>query len=944
MTFNRRLIEDFIPIKEISAESAREKSIRKGHISTLHLWWARRPLVASRAAVLASLLAAPETYQKRTCLKKLMVDLCQWGAGQETINKAKKKILEAQRDRLNLPADTPLDEVPPPKVLDMFAGGGAIPLEALRLGCETYAVELNPVAHIIELCTLVYPQKYGVKLADEVEKWGNWVIENVRQEIGDLYPHIKVREITIEQHEQLELLDQSQPKQLNVAKTLTPVAYLWTRTVKCPDPNCGADVPLVRQTWLCKKKNRYVALKVLPNKQTKKVEFEVVEATKEDDLGFNPASGSSRGNSTCRHCGTTVNVKYVKKEGLEGRISQQLMAIVCTTPGERGKAYLAGKKYDIHIPNQTDLNYRLEKLCKETELTLPNEPLPNYGVLGFRVQPYGLLKWSDLFTPRQLLALMTFVKYVREAHGKMLQQGYEEDLAKAIATYLSLGITKVANRGSSVGVWNSIGEKIESPVGSGRLPMSWDFPETNPIGSGSGNWSDGLNYTIRALQDLVKISNFASAQRQPSQKLSLPDSSLDAVITDPPYYDNIPYSHLSDYFYIWFKRSIGYLYSEHFSGTTTPKKSEAIVDPSRFGGDSFKAREDYENKMFQAFCEANRVLKPNGIMVVVYAHKTTAGWATLVDALRRSNFTITEAWPLDTEQQGGLRSLRASLASSIFLVARKRMNSEVGDYAMDVKPQLAEIIKERVKTLIEEGVTGADLIIACIGAGLKAYTQFDRVELPNGDELDAQTFLDEVQKTVLDTVLTDVLHCDKKGISAVDKPTQYYILGRYEYGEAAVEFDEANTLARGVGVELDGVGGLTDGKHALVKKTKKNSKVQVQLKNYKERGKLEDLGILKAEKNTDATPNLIDILHRLLWLAEYKPQDIPSFLIAAQPDASQLRLVAQALAGRALTSNGNGNESNGNGFKPRTQEQQAIDTILASWKRLIEENLFTQSR
>lgn len=944
MTSNRRLIEDYIPIKEISAESAREKSIRKGHISTLHLWWARRPLVAARAAVLASLLAAPETYQKRTCLKKLMVDLCQWGAGQETIDKAKKKILEAQRNRLNLPVDTPLNEVPPPKVLDMFAGGGAIPLEALRLGCETYAVELNPVAHIIELCTLVYPQKYGEKLADEVEKWGNWVIENVRQEIGDLYPHIKVGEITTEQHEQLELLDQSEPKQLNIAKTLTPVAYLWTRTVKCPNPECGADVPLARQTWLCKKKNRYIALKVTPNHQTKKVEFEVVEAAKEEDLGFDPKAGSSRGTSTCRHCGTTVKSNRVKELGKAGNINRQLMAIVCTTPGQRGKTYLSATEYQQYIPDEVNIKSRLDELCEDTGLSVPNEPIFSGDTRAFFTHLYGLDNFGKLFTPRQLLALMTFVKYVREAHEKMLHQGYEENFAKAIATYLSFGITKVVNRGSSVGVWNSIGQKIESPVGSGRLPMSWDFPETNPIGSGSGNWSSGLDYTIQTLRNLSKIRNFATAQRQPSQRLSLPDSSLDAVVSDPPYYDNIPYSHLSDYFYVWFKRSIGYLYPEHFSGITTPKKSEAIVDSSRFDGDSFKAQEDYEHKMFQAFCETNRVLKSEGIMVVVYAHKTTAGWATLVDALRRAKFTITEAWPLDTEQQGGLRSLRASLASSIFLVARKRTNSEVGDYAMDVKPQLAEIVKERVKTLIEEGVTGADLIIACIGAGLKAYTQFDRVELPNGDELDAQTFLDEVQKTVLDAVLTDVLHCDKKGISAVDKPTQYYILGRYEYGEAAVEFDEANTLARGVGVELDGVGGLTDGKHALVKKTKKSSKVQIQLRNYKDRGNSEDLGILKTEKqNTDATPNLIDILHRLLWLAEYKPQEIPSFLILAQPDASQLRLVAQALAGRALTSNGNGNGngSNSNGFKPRTQEQQAIDTLLASWKRLVEENLFT---
>ncbi len=300
MTNDRRLIEDFIPIREISAESAREKSIRKGHISTLHLWWARRPLVAARAAVFASLIAAPETSQKRTALSKAMIDLCKWEAGETTINKAKRQILEAQRERLNLSANTPLNKVPPPKVLDMFSGGGAIPLEALRLGCETYAVELNPVAHIIELCTLVYPQKYGKQLADEVEKWGNWVIEKVRAEIGDLYPEIGNGELGIgdddkaEQSDlQLDLFSQNQIQNRSTERSrsqkskngLTPVAYLWTRTVKCPNPGCGAAVPLVRQTWLCKKSKKYVALKVIPNHETKQVEFEVVEAATERGLG-----------------------------------------------------------------------------------------------------------------------------------------------------------------------------------------------------------------------------------------------------------------------------------------------------------------------------------------------------------------------------------------------------------------------------------------------------------------------------------------------------------------------------------------------------------------------------------------------------------------------------------------------------------------------------------
>ncbi|NJR57253.1 MAG: DUF1156 domain-containing protein [Acaryochloris sp. CRU_2_0] len=257
MTLDRRLIEDFIPIREISAESA-----YKGSISKLHLWWARRPLVASRAAVFASLVEAPETHQKRSALTKAMIELCEREVGKDVVDKAKKTILEAHRRRLGLSETISLDKVPPPKVLDMFAGGGAIPLEALRLGCEVYAVDLNPVAHIIELCTLVYPQKYGKKLADEVEQWAKWVIEQVRAEIGDLYPSIKVGELALEKSEQMELLSQSKGKQLNFAQDLTPVAYLWTRTVKCPNPACGAQVPLVRQTWLCKKRINMLPLKL----------------------------------------------------------------------------------------------------------------------------------------------------------------------------------------------------------------------------------------------------------------------------------------------------------------------------------------------------------------------------------------------------------------------------------------------------------------------------------------------------------------------------------------------------------------------------------------------------------------------------------------------------------------------------------------------------------
>jgi putative DNA methylase len=451
--------------------------------------------------------------------------------------------------------------------------------------------------------------------------------------------------------------------------------------------------------------------------------------------------------------------------------------------------------------------------------------------------------------------------------------------------------------------------------------------------------------------------------------MAIDTNSLDAVITDPPYFDSVPYADLSDFFYVWLKRSIGHLYPQHFTAKLTPKKNEAIVEPTRHGGDKKKAAQAYQDMMHQAFKEANRVLKTDGIMAVVYAHKTTSGWSTLIDSLRRAGFVITEAWPLDTEMGARLRGQNsAALASSIFLISRKRPSSpqppsprgeggaifpspigrgargegNIGDYALDVQPKLREIIQNRVKTLMEEGVSGADLVIACVGAGLRAYTQFDSVELPNGEELDASTFLSEVQKEVAETILREVLGCDSKGVSQIDKATQYYILARYEYGEAEVEFDEANTLAKGVGVELDGAGGLTDGKTALVQK----NKTTVQLKNYTERGADEKLGTFDP-KETLTPASLIDILHRLLWLSEHKPSEIGAYLALSQPDSNQLRLVAQALSGRALTPNANPSPEPsplGRGTSGRTEEQQAIDTLLASWKRAIEENLFTQKK
>jgi len=364
---------------------------------------------------------------------------------------------------------------------------------------------------------------------------------------------------------------------------------------------------------------------------------------------------------------------------------------------------------------------------------------------------------------------------------------------------------------------------------------------------------------------------------------------------------------------------VGGLYPEHFTGDLAPKKQEAIVAPYRHGNDRDTAREFYEQMMSDAFSEAYRVLKPNAPLAVVYAHKTTSGWSTLIDSLRSSGFAVTEAWPLDTELVGHLKKDVAVLASSIFLVARKRDNGHTAHYIDDILPEMQRIVKERVRFFLQVGVTGADLSIATVGAALAPYTRYARVELPNGQELTAAAYLDEVQREVVRVVLGEA--------SKADERTQYYLMARENYGEVWVEFDEANNLARALGVELDtGPEALTRGSDALVEK--KGSKVR--LRTFEERGHLAALGLPTPER---PKAPLIDVLHRLLWLVEHDNSLIQEFLGLALPDKYLLRVVAQSLQGKVLASE----PTPGAMLDERTPEQRAIQTLLASWRRVVDE-------
>jgi putative DNA methylase len=961
---DKRLIEDYLPIEKISAEASREKSVRKGHISTLHLWWARRPLVACRAAVYGALVPASRfvpngasTEKKKSLGRanaaKFVERLCKYPGDPIAIAEAQRHILEAHADRLTLEsgkrvttADIVEGRVPRPKVLDMFAGGGAIPLEALRLGCEAYALDLNPVAYIIELCTLAYPQMYGKPdpsvrgmtgpknaggentwggLVEEVRYWAMRVIAQVRTEIGSLYPLIPDPEFKGGEPRQTDWLASENRAEIPEGY-LVPVSYMWTRTVTCPNPSCSAVVPLARQTWISKKAGRYIASTLNPDGKTKRVRFEVIAVEDESLLGFDPGDLSKRGSCVCPFCQTAISNKTTMEEGEAGRLGIQPIAIGGVN--KNGQRIYVSPAEGIAGPTEEEVDRRLENLRGEG-FPIPYEPIPSDKRESFWCRSYGLRHFKDVFTKRQLCALLTFCKHVRSAHATALQAGISTDHAAAVACYLGILIDRVANQNNSLCIYSATRETVEGLLASKRMPMTWDFVEANPIGPATGNADGALDWILEVLLQLPHDTEPAQVSRGSATETSYPEGFFDAVITDPPYYDNISYSDLSDFFFVWLKRSIGNLFPEDFAAEHTPKKVEAIAHKARHGGNLDAARRRYEELMALSFERACRSLKEHGLLVVVYAHKTTLGWTTLVGAIRTAKMVIEEAWPLDTELPTGMvKKGKAMLASSIFLIARKRDEEGTGRYDDQVQPELQEIVRERVETLWEMGVSGADLVIACVGAGLRAFTRFARVEYPNGEEVPAEHFLTEVETVVLESILGRLSRevggeRVQTSLAGLDAATRFYILWRYTYGAADLEAGEAIIFANGTHVELDGAQGLSSRAHALAAK----NKGKYHLLDYIERGHDTALG-MPAE---DGQPRpLIDALHRLMWLMERHPSAIPDFLRDARPNTEQMRLVAQALAGPALKGGELDEVATGT-------ELAALTKLTSNWRSVVED-------
>jgi adenine-specific DNA methylase len=882
---DRRLIEEALPLKEISFEAAREKSIRHGHISTLHIWWARRPLVACRAAVLGSLIRDPGDERERRSLVDFLVRFCKWEASNDPELKSKARTLVISSNKGEAP-----------KVLDCFAGGGAIPLEALRVGCDTTALELNPVAVLIELCSLVYPQKYGNsfeirthqrnmegeakttipnRLAYDVERWGKWVLTEARKEIAQFYPADPDGKI--------------------------PVAYIWARTVKCQNPACAADVPLVRQLWLSKADN--VSLRISVRKRERRVRFEIAEGKRID---FDPNVGTMRmGSVECPICKHAAKGTYLRSEASANRFGQKLMAVVLTSEKTSGKYFRTANQAD-----ETTFDMARQAIARKTRETkkstgqdvwrfIPNEPIPRPEVgsrpgqldpfyVHMQIVNYGMSTFGDLFNERQRLSLGTFAEKVREIYSRILAECGDEEYAKAVTTYLAFLVDRLADRNSALCFWNSSRLHTSNTFGRQVLQMAWDYAEINPLAGSSGNFGDSVKWISDVIENNPPFSNSSRVRvvQGTATRLPFADAEFDSIVTDPPYYDAVPYSDLSDFFYVWLKRTVGDLYPHLFSTPLSIKGPEIIQNSSLLrrvqnslpnsSHGQIKDRLFFEQEMTKALQEMNRVLKPHGICTVVFAHKTMSAWESLIDALLRAGLTVVSSWPLHTERPGRLRAFEsAALASSVWLVCRKRSpNAGVGSWKR-IQAELDERVKNRLNLFLEEGVKGADALLSAIGPALEVFGRYLRVEKVTGEQVTIAEFLDKVREAVAHHALSTVL--SEHELGNVDPPTAFYVLWKWTFEPAVqngkladssskskgngnhilVPYDDALKLARSVGADPEVL---------LKTHIMKQEKENVRLLGPNERKHISGLGETARDGMPPAT---IDMIHRALnlWAA-----------------------------------------------------------------------------
>jgi putative DNA methylase len=786
-SYPKRLIEVDLPIKRISAQARREKDMRRSHVPMLHIWWACRPPAACRAVICAALWPDPADENcPQVFVKHARELMLQWTTHErqnllsaesrarfEAARQIPKKFNDAKELRgalldfiadftdwdnstvreyldtsraLTQAAHESLGGAPGtrPLVVDPFAGGGAIPLETLRTGAEAFAGDLNPVAVMLNKVVLEYIPRFGQSLADEVCKWGELIKREAKKELDEFYP-----------------------KDTDGA---TPIAYLWARTIQCEGPGCGAEVPLIRSLWLAKKATRSVAVQIVPNKKAKRVDFRIiikqrdgwVEQDNPKTKIENPKFEGTvkRGSATCACCGYTTPVARVReqlKARRGGADDARSYCVVLTRDEERGRFY--------RLPNERDLR-AIEKAVKELKKRVanhvgpvslvPDEKLDVRGIRHTWAMLYGLSNWNNYFTTRQALALTTYCQLLHRVRPD------DSDLTAATACVWALCFGKMADMNNSLCGWQSHAEIPAHLFTRQAIPMVWDFAEANPLAGSSGSPESSLKRTLEVLPLLsILPKGVGIVQEGSATAIPLPDDSAQALVTDPPYYDAVPYAFLSDFFYVWLRRTIGDIHPRLFAADAVPKDQEIVVDRPHELSNSTHDIEFYERELSKAFREGRRVVRPDGIGVIVFASKTTASWEAILKAVVDAGWIITGSWPIDTEMETRVSAQgQARLASSVHLVCRPRENpdgsvrmDEIGDWR-DVLHELPRRIHEWMPRLAEEGVVGADAIFACLGPALEIFSRYSRVEKASGETVTLKEYLESVWAAVAKEALT----------------------------------------------------------------------------------------------------------------------------------------------------------------------------------------------
>jgi len=862
-----RLIEVALPIREISAESVRDKSLRHGHISTLHLWWARRPLAASRAVVFASLVPDPDNLscprefreavtrllrddvpqvlkgywrgRKRkqdpdpyrpydgipdTPRNRLLTFIAKWSPewlafehGEEDSQQPVPAELLDDRSLVKWETSNPENEQgrevlriarelvriansgQVPTLLDPFAGGGAIPLEATRLGCQAIANDYNPVAYLILRATCEFPQRFGQlpvdssqfsvnsfqtpeaqqplldaelksedsklktrnsKLATDVEHWAKWTLERARERIGQLYP---------------------------AGKDGKPVVgYLWARTAPCSNPACRAEIPLLRSLLICNKSGKQVALTMA--RKGKKVVFDIA---KNKDIEETDGTMLTRGDCRCPICQQVTPVADLRRAGMEGKLGERMVAVITDTP--QGKGYRPVEPTDSNaFEEASQLAETVERPGEYIvpEINAPNAPSDAGAHRSISVDIYGFKTFGSLFNARQLLAMQSFVACLHDALAALEQHESDAEYHKAIAAYLGLWVSRISFRGSSVALWDTVGETIVQPFGRQAIAMVWDYPEANPFNDITGSAAAQLDYVLQVLEHeslptSVEVKG-AKVLCGDGARLPLERASVDVVVTDPPYFDAIAYADLSDYFYVWLKRAVGDVFPEAYATPQTPKAEEAVAHKHRHHGNRARGKAHFQHKLTECFAEAKRVCKSGGVLAVMFAHQSTEAWTALINALLEAGLSITATYPIDTELTTQLKAKISALSSSITVICRPRQVGAAGSFR-DVRQEIDRVVAESVHRFWEYGFRGADLIVACYGPAVGVFGRYERVERADGTPVGVPELLELVKESALKAIA---------GEFTGDLHSRLYFVWANLYGTSTQAWDDARLVVQ----------------------------------------------------------------------------------------------------------------------------------------------------